>query len=312
LKNKISIIIPTFNRAHLISETLDSILVQTYNNWECLVIDDGSTDNTKEILNDYIKNDSRFQYHLRLKNLPKGANACRNYGFELSQGEFINWFDSDDIMHPEKLELQLKLLLDSDAYMSVSQCVDFEGAIDNIKGLKNKFIYKNDNLNSFIQNKMKIFTPAPLIRKQFLLSHNLVFNNNLKRSQEFEFFSKILLINPTYVYTNKVLTYVRKHNESISYTKMNVDKIMSTYRSRFFLIEEHIDKLTQESINQIKKRIQSIFLLLLQKKEFTQANLILKDVRRNKKKIGLKFLFKLYLTNISFKSLGKGERILKM
>ena len=101
----ISIIIPTFNRAHYIQETLDSILNQTYINWECIIIDDGSEDNTQEVLAKYLKKDVRFQFHIRPENRPKGANSCRNYGFELSKGDLIKWFDSDDIMLPNHIEI---------------------------------------------------------------------------------------------------------------------------------------------------------------------------------------------------------------
>lgn len=62
----VSIIIPVYNRALLIGETLDSILCQSYANWECLLIDDGSSDNTAQIVNDYVLRDSRFQYYFRL------------------------------------------------------------------------------------------------------------------------------------------------------------------------------------------------------------------------------------------------------
>ena len=71
----ISIIIPTYNRAHLISETLDSILAQTYLNWECIVVDDGSTDTTADVMREYIKKNSRFQYHQRPDNRKKGPNS---------------------------------------------------------------------------------------------------------------------------------------------------------------------------------------------------------------------------------------------
>src|SRR5690554_5799485 len=104
----VSIIIPTFNRAHLIGETLDSVLAQTYHNWECIVVDDGSTDNTDEVMAEYIAKDARFQYHHRPAVKSKGANACRNYGFEKSKGAYIQWFDSDDLMHPEKIAIKAK------------------------------------------------------------------------------------------------------------------------------------------------------------------------------------------------------------
>ena len=73
----VSIIIPTFNRAHLLSETLHSVLTQTYTNWECLVVDDGSTDDTEYVVKSYVARDARIQFHIRPKYKIKGANACR-------------------------------------------------------------------------------------------------------------------------------------------------------------------------------------------------------------------------------------------
>src|SRR5690554_5935610 len=106
----VSIIIPTYNRAHLIGETLDSVLAQTYTNWECIIIDDGSSDNTEQLLSKYTEKDLRFQYLTRPSNSPKGANACRNFGLENSKGDYVNFFDSDDIMHPDKLLTQVRIL----------------------------------------------------------------------------------------------------------------------------------------------------------------------------------------------------------
>jgi glycosyltransferase involved in cell wall biosynthesis len=106
-KHIISIIIPTFNRAHLISETLDSIIAQTYTNWECIVVDDGSTDDNEKVLQEYILKDERFQYYQRPDLKPKGACSFRNYGFSLSKGEYVNWFDDDDIMHYDFLQSKL-------------------------------------------------------------------------------------------------------------------------------------------------------------------------------------------------------------
>ncbi|WP_445734533.1 glycosyltransferase family 2 protein [Mariniflexile sp.] len=77
----VSIIIPTYNRAHLIGETLDSVLAQTHQNWECIVVDDGSTDNTDTVLKTYCQKDSRFQYHHR-KDRQKGAEELQNKFFK--------------------------------------------------------------------------------------------------------------------------------------------------------------------------------------------------------------------------------------
>jgi glycosyltransferase involved in cell wall biosynthesis len=105
----VSIIIPTYNRVHLIKETLNSVAAQTYQNWECIIIDDGSTDETKIVIEGYVKIDNRFKYYRRPDEKQKGANSCRNYGFELSSGEYINWFDDDDIMLKNFLEEKIKL-----------------------------------------------------------------------------------------------------------------------------------------------------------------------------------------------------------
>lgn len=96
----ISIIIPVYNRAHLIGETLDSVLKQTYTNWECIIVDDGSTDNSERVIGEYVKKDSRIQYDKRPVNKLKGPSSCRNYGIKKSAGEYVIFLDSDDILEP--------------------------------------------------------------------------------------------------------------------------------------------------------------------------------------------------------------------
>ena len=93
LNDLVSIIIPVYNRAHLIGETLDSVLKQTYVNWECIIIDDVSTDRTCKVVMEYCNRDTRFKLFHRPKDKPRGGNAARNYGFEKSSGIYINWFE---------------------------------------------------------------------------------------------------------------------------------------------------------------------------------------------------------------------------
>ena len=109
----VSIIIPTYNRANFLRETLNSILTQTYKNWECIVVDDRSTDNTNQIVSNYIEQDERFKFYVRPCNRLRGGNAARNYGFEKSQGDYIQWFDSDDIMFPDYLQKRMDVFNDN-------------------------------------------------------------------------------------------------------------------------------------------------------------------------------------------------------
>src|SRR5262245_32601052 len=94
-----TIVIPTYNRAQLIDATIQSVLQQTYRNYEVIVVDDGSTDNTEEVVKKYLA--PNFIYY----KLEHGErSAARNFGTSKAKGDYINWFDSDDIMLPNHLE----------------------------------------------------------------------------------------------------------------------------------------------------------------------------------------------------------------
>jgi glycosyltransferase involved in cell wall biosynthesis len=103
----VSIVIPSYNREVLITETLDSLLTQSYTNWEAIIVDDGSTDNSLIVLETYSKKDKRISFFVRDR-LPKGAPTCRNLGVEKAKGEFIIFLDSDDILAPYCLNKRLK------------------------------------------------------------------------------------------------------------------------------------------------------------------------------------------------------------
>lgn len=96
----ISVVVPCYNQAQYLPETLDSVLNQTYENWECIMVNDGSPDNTEEVALEWCKKDPRFKYY---KKENKGLSHTRNYGINLAQGEFILPLDSDDYIGPEYL-----------------------------------------------------------------------------------------------------------------------------------------------------------------------------------------------------------------
>jgi glycosyltransferase involved in cell wall biosynthesis len=103
----VSVVVPTYNRGDLIGETLESVRVQTLPDWECLVIDDGSTDDTKSVVRRFAGQDARFRY-VRQENA--GVCAARNRGVSLARGEYIAFLDSDDHFAPDKLEWQVAAL----------------------------------------------------------------------------------------------------------------------------------------------------------------------------------------------------------
>jgi glycosyltransferase involved in cell wall biosynthesis len=102
----ISVIIPTHNRASLLNRTIKSVLNQTFHDFELIIVDDGSTDNTKELINEFKKNDPRVQY-IWQENSGRPSET-RNTGIKNSKGKYITFLDSDDEILPEKLEKQIK------------------------------------------------------------------------------------------------------------------------------------------------------------------------------------------------------------
>ena len=112
----VSIIIPTYNRAARIPQTLDSIFEQTYKNFEVIIVDDGSTDNTLQVLNEYSAKACQKQIKFKvLSQKNAGAPAARNNGLKNATGEYVVFFDSDDIMLPERIEIQIKIMLEENS-----------------------------------------------------------------------------------------------------------------------------------------------------------------------------------------------------
>lgn len=221
----ISILIPVFNREQIIIETLKSIRQQTYANWECIIIDDGSTDSTEKTVNGFVDRDQRFTFYKRPENVSKGANGCRNYGFLKATGYAVNWFDSDDIMSPNFLKEKVGHLLNGvDAVIHRNKYSNYELTVFR----DSKFDYKNKFglFNSYGLEKIELQTCCFLWKKEFLVDKKL-FDPFINRYQDNEFHIRMLaLVNTKFKVLDKVLATIRSgngHSSQISH-KQNVTK----------------------------------------------------------------------------------------
>lgn len=109
MSGKVSIITPSFNRAYIIGETANSIFNQTYPNWEWVIVDDGSTDNSWELIQNYAKHDPRVKVYQRDRE-PKGACVCRNTAVEKCTGDYLIFLDTDDLLAPYCLEQRVRAI----------------------------------------------------------------------------------------------------------------------------------------------------------------------------------------------------------
>ncbi|WP_435139215.1 glycosyltransferase family 2 protein [Formosa sp. A9] len=210
----VSIIIPTYNRAHLIRETLDSVLAQTYTNWECIVVDDGSTDNTDQLMATYCAKDDRFQYHHRPADRLPGGNAARNYGLEKSNGEFVNFLDSDDVFDLEALETKVYYVLKESCDIIISQHARTKDELTNKVDSKKCFVSSNFDVD-FVLSRNAIVTADPLIRKKSL--SKVKFDETLVRSQDYDFFLRLFRNKLKYCLIDAKLYYYRMNSvDSIS------------------------------------------------------------------------------------------------
>ena len=107
----ISIIVPCYNQAQFLPEALQSVLEQTYENWECIVVNDGSPDSTHEVAQEWLAKDNRFKY---IQKENGGLSSARNAGLNIAKGEYIQFLDCDDVIHKLKLKESLELLTSTD------------------------------------------------------------------------------------------------------------------------------------------------------------------------------------------------------
>lgn len=288
----VSIIIPVFNRANLIGDTLDSIINQTYKCWECIVVDDRSTDNTLDVLKKYAIKDKRIHYYTRPKNRLKGANACRNYGYELSKGEYINWFDSDDIMHKDKLLKHITIIRGSNFNYSICQTLVFEKTINNIIGLRNEEFFSSNIFEDYLTHNIVFMTGSVFWERKFLSELDYLFDEELKAAQEWEFYCRALSQDNKYINIDIPLVYLRQHERSITYDNSKVKERewhyflarCKVYFNKNIKKSDYIDKYLQDYLLKRTKK----YLISKQYKLSLKAflNYFLKD-----KKISLQVKF---------------------
>ena len=227
----ISIIIPVYNRAYLLPETLNSIMAQTFTAWECILVDDDSTDDSYAVMEEYQNKDPRIKAYSRPLELKKGANSCRNFGFTKSSGAYIKWFDSDDIMLPDHLETAFHTLVDNSLDFVVTDTLNFNHNSNKLLSSP----YNFDKKRVAISAKNFALNQIGWITDDFLGTRGLVekikFNENITTDgDEYNFFVRLLHHSSNGFFIDEVLTHRRIHNDSL--TGLN-RKGTLTYYSKF-------------------------------------------------------------------------------
>jgi glycosyltransferase involved in cell wall biosynthesis len=244
----VSIIIPTFNSSKHIKNTLDSVLSQTYSNWECILVDDGSEDLTETISKDYQEKDSRFQQFRRPQTLPKGPSSARNYGVTLAKGDYLIFLDADDLLATTCLENRV-------AHFKQNQECDFlvfqmERFLNEPDFSKKEIATEQDKtrvLESFIQLHGQWPITAPIYKTIFFKT--FCFNTNLVVFEDLEVAIKAIIQATDFKIFNTVDCYYRNDiNYKEKYNSIEVKTRMVNCFIELLLSLVAIMQLNQENV----------------------------------------------------------------
>jgi len=240
---EISVIIPTYNHSRFIKEAIDSVLGQSYNDFELIVVDDGSTDDTKAIAISY---GDKIKYFYQGN---KGRGAARNKGVSLASGEYIAFLDSDDIWFPEKLEKQMAYIKNNDfeGLLHSKVVIVDENKKQLAKDTKNvelayNQIYKDGYTYVNLLKSCCLFLscavfPRPLFKKTGL------FNERYVLLEDFDFILRLVKIAPIKLLDEK-LVYYRKHgfNSFITDKKGVAQAYLEIFKNQLGMIDEIKDQ----------------------------------------------------------------------
>ena len=224
---RVSVIIPTYNSATFLPETIESVLAQTYEDYEIIVVDDGSTDSTKEVLDPY---SDKIKYIYQQNH---GAGSARNTGIKHSQGEYIAFLDADDIWLPEKLHIQANYLDNNpEIAMVYSQSLRISvGGKSLSKKSRDRNLPSGEVFNKLFLRNFILTCTAVMVRKRVLNTIGL-FNESLITSEDWDLWLRIAREFKVSG-IGKYLCKRRQLSESLSRNREIV------YKSRRLVIEQH-------------------------------------------------------------------------
>lgn len=252
-KPEVSVIMPAYNASVYIQEAINSVIAQTYTNWDLIIIDDGSTDSTSEIIMNNVNQDLRIKYFYQ-ENGKQGK--ARNLGIYHARGIYIAFLDADDVWLPEKLEIQLEEIVAKNVDLVFSDSYVFNN--DTISDRSRKFKILNQIFKG--EEALKLFTEInriPILtvlakKEKILLVDGFSENRLMQNAEDYHLWLKMLISGFVFYGSEKTLASYRVHNESST----SQDKLASKQLPEVFfdLLQKKSD-LKQLILNALKREL---------------------------------------------------------
>ena len=215
-KEKVSIIVPMYNAEKFIGKTIESVLAQTYQNWEMLIMNDVSTDNSLAIVSLYAKKDERIKIVNTEKNV--GVVKGRNFLIDLASGKYIAFLDADDYWHNEKLEKQIKFMKEKNASIS---CTEYTRVKENEEKINDVIIKEEISYNDILKNNylgcLTVIYDAKKIGKRYF--------KELEKNEDYVLWLEIVKDVNTIYGLKENLAYYRVLDNSRSSNKVKTAKV---------------------------------------------------------------------------------------
>jgi glycosyltransferase involved in cell wall biosynthesis len=232
--SKVSAIIPTYNCSQYVCEAIESVLNQTYKDIEIIVVDDGSTDNTREVLEPYIESKS-INYIFQVN---KGPGAARNTGIRIAKGEFIAFIDADDLWNKDKIRLQISAIGDAPDSIVLTGIARFHTENRNHQGLgitfPPEYKDKSDYVRTLVRlnnNSMANFATA-LVRRSHAVNVGL-FDEKINTAEDWDLWVR-LACHYKFININQPLHLYRKYDRSLT-RRFDLAK---TLKNQIYIIEK--------------------------------------------------------------------------
>ena len=217
----ISVVISAYNAEQFLDETLESVLSQTYENWECIIVNDGSTDNTESIAKKWCEKDSRF----RLTNKENGGlSSARNWGIKESKAEYIAFLDADDILTPDSLEVRINVLIEQNVDLVATKLQHFTDKLPKVSknnARQDVLYYAKEGLTQLMAfNKV---TPSTVLCKKSVMDEVGGFTWH-KKAEDLHCWLKVLFAGYKIYRIDETLLLYRLVENSMSSTDRNCSK----------------------------------------------------------------------------------------